>query len=609
MNEVLSYSKQVQLIDWLIIVFVLLISILIGIFVSKKFNKNSSEYFLANRSMTWWLLGFSMVATAFSIDTPNLVTQFVREDGVAGNWRWWAFLPTGMLTVFLFSKLWRRAKIMTDIEFYELRYSGKSAVFLRGFRSIYLGVFFNIIVMSGITLATIKFGFIVLGLPGWLTILIAGGVTVIYSTLGGLKAIILADFVQFIIAIIGSFAACFFILYSEELQIGGLSGLIESEEIEDKLNIIPSFDNENILMLFIIPLAVQWWASYYPGSEAGGGNYIAQRMFSAKNERHTVAATFLFNVCHYVIRPWPWILIALASLIIFPTVDDIAGLFQEIPSDKLGNDMAYPAMLTLLPSGLLGLVSASLIAAFMSTMSTQINLGASYVVNDFYKRLVNPNCSEKKAVSVGRIISVISIVLGCLMGFAFENARQIFDFILLIGAGNGLIYMLRWFWWRINAKTEIITMFLSVSIAIFFTFIYPKLVPNENDRLNESIILLISVGLNTFLSLLSCFFIGQTNQETLFLFYQRIKPFALGWKKVIREANQVEIRLEKYREGTRQFIFSVFSSFIGCILVYSALLGIGFVILGRYTAGIICGVLLAVSFFILKRSVNKIKFE
>ena len=612
MDNILSFSKQVQLIDWIIIAVVLLISILIGIVTSKKASRNLTGFFLADRNMSWWLLGFSMVATAFSIDTPNLVTQFVREDGISGNWQWWAFLPTGMLTVFLFSKLWRRAKIMTDIEFYELRYSGKSAIFLRGFRSIYLGVVFNILVMSGITLATIKFGEIVLGLPGWITILITASVTIIYSNLGGLKAIILADFVQFIIAIVGSVAACIFILYSDDLDIGGLSGLLEyfreNEEVKDKINIIPNLNSENLIALFIIPLAVQWWASYYPGSEPGGGNYIAQRMFSAKNEKHTVGATFLFNVCHYVIRPWPWILIALASLVLFPTLAEVEDHFTEFPRGKLGNDMAYPLMLTFLPSGLLGLVAASLVAAFMSTMSTQINMGAAYVVNDFYKRLINPKCHERRAVYVGKIISVISIFLGCLMGFAFENARQIFDLILLIGAGNGLIYMLRWFWWRINAKTEIITMFLSIVIAIFVTFIYPQFASPEK-KLDRSLILATSVLLNTTVSLISCFFIGKTDQATLFLFYQKIKPFALGWKKVIQQANNFNIRLEKYREGNTQFIFSVFSSFLGCIFIYSALLGTGFFILGKYFSGIICMVLLLTAFAILKKAVKKIKFE
>ena len=347
--------------------------------------------------MPWWLLGVSMVATTFSADTPNLVTNFVRTDGVAGNWGWWAFLLTGMLTVFVYAKLWRRSRVMTDIEFYELRYSGRAAAFLRGFRALYLGLIFNILVMGAVSLAAIKFGEVMLGLKGWQTLLIAGSITLAYSAFGGLKAVIIADFVQFIVAMVGSIWACIYILNLD--AVGGLGSLLENANVMDKMSMMPDFSQPSAWVpIFLVPIAVQWWASYYPGAEPGGGGYIAQRMFSAKDERNAMGATLLFNIAHYALRPWPWILIALASIVVFPNLSDLQSAFPNLPLDKLGHDVAYPAMLTLLPTGLLGVVAASLIAAFMSTISTQLNLGASYLVNDFYQRFIKTDATQHQLV-------------------------------------------------------------------------------------------------------------------------------------------------------------------------------------------------------------------
>ncbi|MED5219889.1 MAG: sodium:solute symporter family protein, partial [Candidatus Neomarinimicrobiota bacterium] len=375
--------------DWTIVGAYFSLSLAVGIWASKQAGKDTQSFFLAGRNMPWWLLGVSMVATTFSTDTPNLVTDLVRQNGVSGNWGWWAFLLTGMLTVFVYANLWRRSGVLTDIEFYELRYSGKAAAFLRGFRALYLGLVFNVLVMGAVSLAAVKFGEIVLGMPGWMTLILACSITLAYSTLGGLKAVIITDFVQFTLAMIGSVWAMVYILGLPE--IGGLSKLISHAGVAEKLPLIPDLSDPDVWVpVLLIPLAVQWWASYYPGAEPGGGGYIAQRMFSAKDESNAVGATFLFNVAHYALRPWPWILIALSSLVIFPELSDIQKAFPNLPADKLGHDVAYPAMLTLLPSGLLGLVAASLIAAFMSTMSTQLNLGASYLVNDFYHRFIKP---------------------------------------------------------------------------------------------------------------------------------------------------------------------------------------------------------------------------
>ena len=460
--------------DWAVIGFYFLLSIIIGILGAKKAGKDARSFFLANGNMPWWLLGVSMVATTFSTDTPNLVTDLVRQNGVSGNWVWWSFLLTGMLTVFVYAKLWHRSGVLTDVEFYELRYGGNPAAFLRGFRAIYLGLIFNVLVMGAVSLAAIKFGEIILGWPGWLTLSIACSITLLYSALGGLRAIIITDFFQFILAMIGSVWGCIYILNLE--QIGGLQSLLQHPNVKDKIALIPDLSNPDIWVpILFIPLAVQWWASYYPGAEPGGGGYIAQRMLSAKNETNAVGASLLFNIAHYAIRPWPWILIALSSLIIFPELGDIRYKFPEISENKIGHDIAYPAMLTLLPSGLLGLVAASLIAAFMSTMSTQVNLGASYLVNDFYHRFVNPDASEKKLVLVGRIFTIFSIILGAATGLMLTNAEQAFSLLLLLGSGTGLIYILRWFWWRISAFTEIIAMVSSLIIASYLNFINESL--------------------------------------------------------------------------------------------------------------------------------------
>ncbi|MEA3364763.1 MAG: sodium:solute symporter family protein, partial [Candidatus Hydrogenedentes bacterium] len=356
-----------QPIDWACIVAFFIVSLVIGLAVTRRASRSSAEYFAAGRAMPWWLLGVSMVATTFSTDTPNLVADITRTNGVAGNWQWWAFLLTGMLTVFVYAQLWRRSGVLTDVEFYEIRYSGKAAAFLRGFRALYLGLFFNCFIMASVSLAAIKIGEVLLGLSPLNTVLIAGTVTVIYSTLGGLRAVLFTDLIQFIMAMIGAIGAVIVALNLPD--VGGLGGLLADEAVQGKLSILPDFSNTSLAVsVFIVPLAVQWWSVWYPGSEPGGGGYIAQRMLSAKDEDNAIGAVFLFNALHYALRPWPWIIVALCSLIVFPDLGALAEKFPE--AEKIGHDMAYPAMLTFLPTGLLGLVVASLIAAYMSTIST-----------------------------------------------------------------------------------------------------------------------------------------------------------------------------------------------------------------------------------------------
>ncbi|MDP6201300.1 MAG: Na+:solute symporter [Candidatus Marinimicrobia bacterium] len=557
--------------DWTIVGAYFTLSLIVGIWASKQAGTDIKSFFLAGRNMPWWLLGVSMVATTFSTDTPNLVTDLVRQNGVSGNWGWWAFLLTGMLTVFVYANLWRRSGVLTDIEFYELRYSGKPAAFLRGFRALYLGLVFNVLVMGAVSLAAVKFGEIVLGLSGWVTLTIACSITLAYSTLGGLRAVIITDFVQFTLAMIGSIWGMFYILGLPE--IGGLSNLISHTNVVGKLSLIPDLSNPNAWVpVLLVPLAVQWWASYYPGAEPGGGGYIAQRMFSAKDEKNAVGATFFFNVAHYALRPWPWILIALASLVIFPELSDIQKAFPNLPADKLGHDVAYPAMLTLLPSGLLGLVAASLIAAFMSTMSTQLNLGASYLVNDFYHRFIRPDATEKQLVRAGRLFTVISIFLGGGLGLLLTSAGQAFTLLLMIGAGTGMIYILRWFWWRINAYTEIVAMISSIIIAGYFNF--------GNSGLEGWQKIVIGAVLTTIVWVVATYFTPPDDKETLRKFVKKVNPGGPGWVK--------------YSDGVSTEPWPVphgiLSMVLGCTAVYGFLLGVGQLIYGHTDSGLmICG--------------------
>ena len=571
--------------DWTIVGAYFLLSLAVGIWASKQAGKDTRSFFLAGRNMPWWLLGVSMVATTFSTDTPNLVTDLVRQNGVSGNWTWWAFLVTGMLTVFVYAKLWHRSGVLTDIEFYELRYSGKAAAFLRGFRALYLGLVFNVLVMGAVSLAAIKFGEIVLGLPGWVTLTIACSITLAYSTLGGLKAVIITDFVQFTLAMIGSIWGMMYILGLP--QIGGLSNLLTHSNVVGKLALFPDMSDPNVWVpVLLVPLAVQWWASYYPGSEPGGGGYIAQRMFSAKDESNAVSATFLFNAAHYALRPWPWILIALASLVVFPELKDLQSAFPNLPADKLGHDVAYPAMLTLLPSGLLGLVAASLIAAFMSTMSTQVNLGASYLVNDFYQRFIRPDASEKQLVAVGRMFTVISIILGGGLGLMLTSAGQAFNLLLMIGAGTGLIYILRWFWWRINAYTEIVAMLSSLIIAGYMNF--------GNVDLDSWQKIVIGAILTTIIWITATFITPADDEETLLKFVKKVNPGGPGWKKY-----QVEGASEPWPVPQ-----GILNMLLGCIAVYGFLLGVGQLIYGNNYPGMLLLILGGFCGYQLKRRMS-----
>ena len=552
---------EIAALDWAIIGAYFLLALGVGIWASRVVGNSATGFFLAGRNMPWWLLGISMVATTFSTDTPNLVTGLVREQGVSGNWGWWAFLLTGMLTVFVYARLWRRSGVMTDIEFYELRYGGKPAAVLRGFRALYLGLVFNVLVMGTVSLAAIKLGGILLGWPGWLTLLVTGAITLLYSTLGGLRAVILTDFVQFILAMVGSVWACWYILNLD--AVGGLDALLAHADVASKTSMFPAMDDPaQWVPILLVPLAVQWWASYYPGAEPGGGGYIAQRMFSAKDESHAVGATLLFNVAHYALRPWPWILIALASIVVFPTLADLQAAFPNIPADKIGHDLAYPAMLSLLPEGLLGLVAASLLAAFMSTMSTQLNLGASYLVNDFWVRFIRPDATDAEQVRAGRLATVVSLMLGSGLGLLLKDAGQAFNLLLLIGAGTGGLFILRWFWWRINAWTELVAMGGSLVVAGYFTFLHDGL---DIVELAAHEKLIWGSLLTTLVWVVATYLTPPESDKTLSSFVAKVNPGGPGWKRWATAEATAPWPVPR----------GILSMVLGCTGVYAALIATG----------------------------------
>ena len=572
---------QLETLDWIIIGAYFVIVIAIGIAVGRVSGKDTNQFFLGGRNMPWWLLGFSMVATTFSTDTPNLVTDIVRQNGVAGNWAWWAFLIGGMVTVFWYAKLWRRSEVMTDIEFYEMRYSGKGAAFLRGFRALYLGLLFNVMVMAAVSLAAIKIGGVILGLSPLQSILWAMIATGIFASIGGFRSVIFTDFILFGMAMIGAVAAAYFAINHE--MIGSLGALLEHPNLEGKLSFVPAIERtadgaltEQSLnawvTLMVIPLLVQWWSVWYPGAEPGGGGYVAQRMLAAKNEKHATGAVLFFNFAHYGLRPWPWILVALASLIVFPTLESIHAAFPHIDPDMLGHDLAYPAMLTFLPSGWLGLVIASLIAAYMSTISTQTNGGSFYIVNDFYKRFVNPGASEKQLVRAGRISTILMMVVAGWLALQLRSALDTFQILLQVGAGTGLIFLLRWYWWRINACSEISAMISSFAIAVTF-----KVLDTDLAWWQE---LLTGVGLTTLVWVTVTLFSPNTDQSVLESFFRKVRPGGPGWKRV---RSQIPETLPASDALGPQLT----SLIMGIATVYGFLFGIGRLIYGELLFGIV----------------------
>ena len=561
----------------------------VGVYAARRAGRGAEEFFLSGRNMPWWLLGVSMVATTFSADTPNLVTDIVRKNGVAGNWIWWSFLLTGMLTVFVYARLWRRSGVLTDIEFYELRYSGKSAAFLRAFRAVYLGFLFNVVIMATVSLAAIKIGGVMLGLSPLDSVIWASLVTVAVATLGGLRAVLLSDFVLFLLAMIGAVAAAVFALGAPE--VGGLSGLMNAPALQGKLALVPmletsadgSFTSESVELLvsaLLIPIAVQWWSVWYPSAEPGGGGYVAQRMLAAKDERHARAAVLLFNALYYGLRPWPWIIVALCSLLVFPDFASIARAFPDVDPTIINDDLAYPAMLQrVLPPGWLGLVVASLAAAYISTISTHLNWGSSYLVHDFYRRFIKPEASEREQVLVGRLAIVAMMVVAGTLALALSNALQGFQIMLQIGAGTGLLFILRWFWWRINAVSEIVAMIVSFVIAVTLQTVDLGLESWQQ--------LLLGVGLTSAAWIVATLLSRPTDDKTLRDFCRRINPGGIGWRPIY-----TQLAAEGHRFTSRPVNVprGILCMVCGCMAVYCALLATGSFLYGD---NVVAGTLIA----------------
>ena len=587
---------QLEWIDWVVVAIYGVVTLIIGLIFTKRAGRSLEQYFLSGRKLPWWLLGTSMVATTFSTDTPNLVTDLVRTGGVSMNWLWWAFLITGMLTVFFYAKLWRRSGALTDINFYELRYSGAPAAFLRGFRAIYLGVFFNVMIMATVTLAAIKIAGVLLGLDAYATVVLAALITAVYSTTAGLWGVVITDLLLFVLAMIGSIAAAYYAV--TQPSVGGLEGLVSNPAVKGKLSLLPDFsDPAAVLAVLIVPLAVQWWSTWYPGSEPGGGGYLAQRMLAARNERQAMAATLWFNIAHYAVRPWPWIIVALASLIVYPELSDIQARLPYVDPSIIRHDLAYPAMLLFVPHGLLGLVVASLAAAYMSTISTHLNWGASYVVDDVYRRFIRPHASESHYVNVGRSVTVCLMVLAALVALWLDHAMQAFQILLQIGAGTGLIFLLRWFWWRINAWGEIAAMLMSFVIAVYLHFGHARL---GFAPLDPAAALVIGVTITTFSWLAVTLLTPPTDRVVLQSFYDRIRPYPAGWRRAVDTCGA---------EGAADDIAaSLLAWFLGCVAVYASLFATGYLLYGREGIGLLCVAVAIASGYALGRVIPKVGF-
>ena len=585
---------QLDPIDWAIILVTFAVTFGIGVFSARRAGSGTTEFFLSGRNMPWWLLGVSMVATTFSADTPNLVTDIVRKNGIAGNWVWWAFLLTGMLTVFIYARLWRRSGALTDIEFYELRYSGRSAAFLRGFRALYLGFFFNVTIMATVSLAAIKIGGIMLGLSPLDTVIWASLVTVVVAAAGGLRAVLLSDFFLFALSMTGAIAAAAFALQAPE--IGSLQALLSSPALADSLSFLPKLERlpggtyspeslDVFVSVLLIPIAVQWWSVWYPSAEPGGGGYVAQRMLAAKDEKHARAAVLLFTALYYGLRPWPWIIVALCSIIVFPDLDSIARAFPRAHESIINDDLAYPAMLRqALPPGWLGLVVASLLAAYISTISTHLNWGSSYLVHDFYRRFVRPEASDREQVMVGRLATLLMMLVAGLFALQLSNALQGFEIMLQVGAGTGLLFILRWFWWRVNAVSEIVAMVVSFIVAVTL-----KLGDFGLASWQE---LLTGVGITTVCWVSAALLTPAADSETLDSFCRKINPGGPGWRGVYLRLAAQGITPEGLGVNVPRGILCML---LGCAAVYGVLFGTGFFLYGETLNAIILGAIALVA--------------
>jgi SSS family solute:Na+ symporter len=572
--------------DWIIVVVSIAIAFVPALIFARRAGESTAEFFTSGRAAPWWLIGISMVATTFSTDTPNLVTDLVRQGGVSGNWVWWAFLLTGMMTVMFYARMWRRSGVLTDLEFYEIRYSGRAASFVRGFRAVYLGLVFNCVIMATVNLAAAKIASILLGLEMWQTLLACAVINVLFAATAGLWGVLVVDLFQFGIAMAGSFAAAFFAL--RHPAVGGLSGLIEKLPAQT-ISFLPDTSDWTItLTVLVLPLTVQWWSVWYPGAEPGGGSYIAQRMLAAKTEKDALAGTLLFNVAHYGLRTWPWIIVGLSSILVFPQLDDIARAFPDVPRNLIGHDIAYPAMLTFLPAGWLGLMIAGLLAAYVSTIVTHLNWGTSYLVHDLYRRFVRNDADEKHYVAVGRWVTAGLMLAAAGLTFVIGTASAGFTLLLSIGAGTGLLYLLRWFWWRVNATAEIAAM-----VASFLTAVGFEVARRGGAEIASHHSLLITVGVTTVVWITAAFLGTKTEQKVLESFYRLVRPAGPGWAQV-RAATGLAPSPDSLPTALVGWVAGIF-------LVYAALFGVGAFLFGRTGLALFWAAILVVSAFVVAK--------
>jgi Na+/proline symporter len=592
---------QLTFVDWVIIAAYFAFNLAIGFYYRKKATGSVDDYFVSGRNVSWWLAGTSMVATTFAADTPLAVTGLVARNGIAGNWIWWSMVFSGMMTVFFYAKLWRRAGILTDVEFAEIRYSGKPAAFLRGFRALYLGLPINLIIMGWVNLAMIKILTLILDVDKIYATLILIAIMVLtasISTLSGLWGVLVMDLFQFVLKMGMVIALAVFAVEA----VGGMSALKDGLVLLDQarasgtgsggsvMSFTPDLDSLWMPMItFFVYVAVNWWATWYPGAEPGGGGYVAQRIFSAKDEKHSILATFWFNIAHYAIRPWPWILVALVAMV----------QFQNDPAFAQDPESGYIRIMMLhLPVSLRGLMIAAFAAAYMSTIGTQLNWGASYLVNDLYRRFLRKGEGERHYVQVSQLTTVFLMVCSAVVSFFMESIGQAWKFLMALGAGTGMVYILRWFWWRINAWSEVSAMITAFVVSLTLEFGFNMSSDNAYDF---ATIVLITTGITTGVWLAVTYMTRPEPDEILIPFYRKVKPSAAFWKPIAAKVPDVVPQ----RDG----LFNLSNWLLGCVLIYMALFGFGKLIFGEIYLGFGFLFIAAVAFWIIYRNLSKRGWE
>jgi SSS family solute:Na+ symporter len=594
---------KLSLLDWSAVVAYLLITLFMGLYFRRRSGKSVDDYFVSGRNVSWWLSGTSMVATTFAADTPLVVTGLVYTQGIAGNWLWWAFLLSGMMTVFLFARLWRRSGLITDVQFAELRYAGKPAAFLRGFRAIYLGMLMNCLILGWVTKAMISITAVVLGVSNStaliICVLILIPFTGFYVSIGGLWGVLWTDLFQFVLKM----GVVISIAYFAVRAVGGMGAMVDkltalhaaNPGSANPLKFLPDFSrpitDEPLWTLpvlsLMVNLGVQWWAFWYPGAEPGGGGYIAQRIFSARDEKQGLLAVLWFNVAHYAVRPWPWIITALAAILLYPGLQ--AGTAHPPES-------GYMLVLTnQLPPALRGLAIAGFLAAFMSTIATQLNWGASYLVSDFYRRFIKQGASEKHYVNASRVATVILVIAAALVAAQLSSIKSGWQVVLETGAGTGLVYILRWYWWRINAWSEISAMIAALTSTLAIHLVKPF---SGSDTVVGAKGALTTTAITTLVWLVTTFATRPEPQETLLKFYRKVRPEFAGWKSIAAQAPEIPVTHEVGRD--------LISWMLGCVMVYAALFGTGKLIFMQYSKGALLLLVAVISAGLLYRRISAI---